>query len=243
VSGGRRRYVVRRIIFELEPEPEPCSEEQVGSTGEAKPEPEPLITTSKNKIKSKVRREGFKLDDVPPYEDLLRAVKRAYHDVNQAKYRLRDLALVATLVYTGCKLGEALSLTKNDIDFKNRVVRVWQGKEEPYRVVPVQADLFWTIMERYLRRVAGDRLFEITERQARNIVYKFSARYLRKKIRPHAIRHSYALALARKTANLEELRKLLGYADYRHVVNYLLSVSPDIVQEMEKVFKKWEEGK
>jgi len=156
---------------------------------------------------------------------------------------LRDLALVATLVYTGCRLGEALSLTKEDIDFENKAIRIRQGKEEPYRVVPVSADLFWNIMERYLRRLVGDQLFTITERQARNIVYKFTKRYLGRKIRPHAIRHSYALALARKTANLEELRRLLGYADYRHVVDYLLSVSPDIVQEMEKVFKKWEEGK
>jgi len=245
VSGDTtsRRYVLKRIIFELEPEPEPCTEEQVGSTGEAEPEPEPLITTSKNKIKSKVRREGFKLDDVPPYEDLLRAVRRAYHDVNQARYRLRDLALVAVLIYTGCRLGEVLSLTRDDIDFENKAIRIKQGKEEPYRVVPVQADLFWTIMERYLRRLTGDQLFTITERQARNIVYKFAKRYLGRKIRPHAIRHSYAIALARKVMNLEELRRLLGYADYKHVVNYLLSVSPDIVQEIEKGFKKWEEGK
>jgi len=70
VSGGSRRYVVKRIIFELEPEP--CTEEQEGQSVRAKPAPEPLTKQVKN---NKMKREGFKLDDVPPYEDLLRAVR------------------------------------------------------------------------------------------------------------------------------------------------------------------------
>ena len=94
-------------------------------------------------------------------------------------------------------------------------------------------------MERYLRRLAGDRLFTITERQARNIVYKFTKRYLGRKIRPHAIRHSYALALARKAMNLETLRRLLGHTDYKHLKNYLEAVHTDIVKELEKVFERW----
>jgi len=234
VSSSDRRYVIKRIIFELEPEPEPQPGKQVGSTGEAKPAPEPLTKHS-----NKMRREGFKLDDVPAYEDLLRAVRRAYHDVNQAKYRLRDLALVAVLIYTGCRLGEVLSLTRDDIDFENKVIHIKQGKDEPYRLVPIEADLFWTIMERYLRRLTGDQLFTITERQARNIVYKFAKRYLGRKIRPHAIRHSFALALVRKTANLEELRRILGHSDYKHLKNYLEVTYTDTVCELQKAFERW----
>jgi len=93
----------------------------------------------------------FKLVDVPPYEALLDAVKRAYGDVNRGKYRLKDLALMSILVFTGCRLGEA-----------------------------------------------------------HNIVYKFTKRYLKRKIRRHAIRYSYAIAVLKATKNIEVVRRLLG---------------------------------
>ena len=46
-----RRYVVKRIIFELEPEPQPCTEEQEGQNVKAEPAPKPLSNTSKIKVR------------------------------------------------------------------------------------------------------------------------------------------------------------------------------------------------
>jgi integrase len=48
----------------------------------------------------------LKLGDVPPYPALLEAVKKAWSDVGRGRYSHRDLALVATLVFTGCRIGE-----------------------------------------------------------------------------------------------------------------------------------------
>ena len=130
----------------------------------------------------------LKMDDVPRYEALVNAIKRAYEDVDKARYRLRDLALVVVLTYTGCRLGEALKLRVSDLDFKSKVVRIKQEKKrgEFTRLVPVPSKLFWEIMRRYVKRLAfrDTSLFGISERQARNIVYKFTKRYLRRKIRP-----------------------------------------------------------
>jgi site-specific recombinase XerC len=48
-------------------------------------------------------------------------------------------------------------------------------------------------------------------------VYKWSKRYLKRKIRPHAIRHSYAIEVLKVTKNLEAVRRLLGHEDYSTV--------------------------
>jgi len=53
----------------------------------------------------------------------------------------------------------------------------------------------------------------LTDRQARNVVCKFTKRYLKRKIRPHAIRHNYAIAVLKETKNLEVVRRLLGHED------------------------------
>jgi len=63
-------------------------------------------------------------------------IKKEKRDVGKAKYKLRDLALVTTLAYTGCKLREALKL---------------KSREKELVIVPAPSKLFWDIMERYLK--------------------------------------------------------------------------------------------
>jgi site-specific recombinase XerD len=194
-----------------------------------------------------VKAKTLKIEDVPPYQSLLEAVERAYNDVKQARYKLKDLALVSIIVYTGCRIGEAIKLTREDINIRERYIRLKQLKKhsEFQRLVPVPSNLFWEIMERYLRRVATRHLFPspkgdtpMTERQARNVVYKWSKRYLKRKIRPHAIRHSYAIEVLRVTKNLEAVRRLLGHEDYSTIKIYLNLTQQDLEDELKKVFEK-----
>ena len=98
------------------------------------------------------------------------------------------------------------------------------------------SSLYWEIMNYYLERTAEDKVFNITIRQARNIVYSFTERYLKKNIRPHAIRHSYAVAVLKVTKNLEAVRNLLGHRDYTTIKIYLDLTQEDLEQELSKLF-------
>lgn len=182
----------------------------------------------------------IKISDVPRYEHVIEAIKHAYNDVNRGRYRLRDLALVATLCYTGCRLGEALSIRVKDIDPRHRVVVIHQEKKRTQfeRRVPVPSSLYWKIMIRYLKRLSfqDQKLFPISDRQARNIVYKFTKRYLKRRIRPHALRHSYATFLIRKTKDLEMVRRLLGHEGYNVIKTYLNLTQEDLEPELERIF-------
>ena len=201
--------------------------------------PNTVVATAETEPKPQTKSKGLKLSDVPEYTTLLEAIRKAYRDVENGKYRLKDLTLVAALVFTGCRLGEALNITKDDITIEKDgvVVKIKQLKKgrEFYRIVPVPSSLFRDIIKRYLTRIEG-KLFEITDRQARNIVYKFSLRYLRKKIRPHAIRHSYATHIIKTTRDLEVVRRLLGHADYKHIKEYLNYTQEDLKELLEKAF-------
>jgi len=130
-----------------------------------------------------------------------------------------------------------LELTKEDLDFESRAVRIRQRKKrtEFIRVIPVPSALFWEIIERYVWRVEN-KLFEVSDRQARNIVYKFSLRYLKKRVRPHAIRHSFAIAVLEKTKNLEVVRRLLGHSGYTTLKYYLDYTQKDLEEYLREVF-------
>jgi len=80
---------------------------------------------------------------------------------------------------------------------------------------------------------------DLTDRQARNVVYKFTKRYLKRKIRPHAIRHSYAIAVLKATKNLEVVRRLLGHEDYKTIKAYLDFTQEDLEEELTKIFEKY----
>jgi integrase len=190
----------------------------------AKPEPKPRIS---NKLK---------LIDVPPFPALVDSIKRALNHVDEGKYKLRDLALISILVFTGCRISEALSLTKSDVDRRGKVVKIRQlkKKSEFVRIVPVPNELFWNIISRYVERITSDKLFTITYRQAYNVVIKFSLRYLKMRVRPHAFRHAYALQVLKTTKDLEIVRRLLGHSDYKHLKYYLDYTQEDLADELSK---------
>jgi len=185
-----------------------------------------------------MKRGSLKLGDVPPYPALLEAVKRAWSDVLRGKFNARDLALTATLIFTGCRIGEVIQLRRQDMDIKRRavVIRQLKKREEFQRVVPVPSSLYWEIMNYYLERTVEVKIFNMSIRQARNIVYSFTERYLKKKVRPHAIRHSYAVAVLKATKNLEAVRRLLGHSDYTTIKVYLDLTQEDLEQELSRLF-------
>jgi len=164
----------------------------------------------------------LKVSDVPRYEDVVLAVKRAYVDWRSGRFELRDLALVAFLAFTGCRLEEALGVARGDLDFEGRAVRLRRSVRGRVseRVVDVPARLFWDIMSLYTRSLDGDRLFPFHSRYARAVVYRWSERYLGRRVRPHALRHSYALYLLEKTGSLELVRRMLGHTSLRWVKVY-----------------------
>jgi len=185
---------------------------------------------------------SIKLEDVPSFESLVKAIEKAYDHVNKGRYRLKDLALVSILTFTGCKVKELLALRKKDFNHEGKIVLVPdKGRRVEYREIPVGNPLFWNIINRYLSRIKeNERLFDISERQARNIVYKFTLRYLKRKIRPHAFRHAYATYILKRTKDLETARRLLGHEDYRVLKVYLDYTQEDLEDTLESIFRDLE---
>lgn len=140
---------------------------------------------------------------------------------------LRDRAMLELMYACGLRVSELLSLTIEDLDFKERFLRC-MGKGSKERLVPIsKLALSW--VERFIarsrpllitRRPYERRLFinahgKPLSRQGffkilRNYTYKAQ---IKKRVSPHSLRHSFATHLLENGADLRLVQELLGHAD------------------------------
>lgn len=143
----------------------------------------------------------------------------------------RDEALVATFLYTGCRLGELLGLRPEDVDFVAGAIRFF-GKGGKERIVPMREELaqklrrYQACLPSGLRR-AG-RFF--VSRRGRPLSPS-GVRYLLRRIlqhlpsvrpgiSPHKLRHTVATLLLQADADLRSIQELLGHASLATTQRY-----------------------
>src|SRR2546423_21106 len=72
---------------------------------------------------------------------------------------VRNRALMATMLFTGLRCAEALSLRPRDVDISGTLIRVVAGKGDKDRAVPISATLEAYLLDWRARRPPGPRFF------------------------------------------------------------------------------------
>ncbi|MDX1824390.1 MAG: site-specific tyrosine recombinase XerD, partial [Thiohalomonadales bacterium] len=149
---------------------------------------------------------------------------------------LRDRTMLEVLYATGLRVSELVSLTVNQVNLQQGVIRV-TGKGNKERLVPL-GDEAVSWLERYLADArnsllngqACDALFVTQRREAmtRQAFWYMIKRHARnaaieKALSPHTLRHAFATHLLNHGADLRVVQMLLGHSDlsttqiYTHV--------------------------
>lgn len=151
---------------------------------------------------------------------------------------VRDAALIATFLYTGCRLGELLALRPEDIDFDAGAVR-FVGKGDKERFVPLRPELAERLRQYLHARAPSGYVFvnrrgrPLSPSGVRYLLRRLlqAAPRVRPGISPHKLRHTVATLLLQADADLRTIQELLGHASlattqrYTHVVNRRLRES------------------
>lgn len=149
----------------------------------------------------------------------------------------RDKAILEVLYATGIRISELTNLKMQDVDFANKVVRVF-GKGSKERIVPINKyalkylGMYLDIRGSFLKGKLTDYIFlnskgEAISRESfglelNKIVKKQG---LNKRVTPHMLRHSFATHMLNQGADLRSIQELLGHSDistttiYTHVSN------------------------
>jgi site-specific recombinase XerD len=136
---------------------------------------------------------------------------------------IRDRALILLLLRTGIRIGEALGLTVNDLDIKDRKVHLFEGEKNSMgRVVYLSDDALFAI-KLWLRRRDKSKAFVFYGQGNRPLCYSAGrsrfVNYLKKAgleqkgYTVHCLRHTFASELLNAGMRLECLQQLLGHQD------------------------------
>ena len=174
--------------------------------------------------------------DVIPGSLLKRSIKLKLPDVlpramNPADVRkllcviddIRDRALILLLLRTGIRIGEALGLTLNDLDIRDRKVHLFEGEKNSMgRVVYLSDDALFAL-KLWLRRRnenkefvfygQGNRRLCYSAGRSRFVKYLKKAELEQKGYTVHCLRHTFASELLNAGMRLECLQQLLGHQD------------------------------
>lgn len=149
---------------------------------------------------------------------------------------LRNRVILELLYGSGLRLSEVAALELRDVDLKERLIHVREGKGGKDRVVPfakITADLLREWLEARKGLLAGAKAGTcaalLASRQGRGLSSRQIARIVKKyardaglpeEISPHALRHSFATDLLSGGADLRAIQELLGHASLSTTQRY-----------------------
>ena len=149
---------------------------------------------------------------------------------------IRDKAILETLYATGMRVSEIVNLKTDDLNLDVGFLRC-VGKGNKERVIPLGrkavgavSRYLSTVRPRLLKKKTSDCLFvsRLGSRISRQSLWKLIKRYARearikKPIKPHILRHSFATHLLEHGADLRSVQEMLGHSNiattqiYTHV--------------------------
>lgn len=142
------------------------------------------------------------------------------------KQGLRDKAILETLYATGMRVSEAVNLKFNDVNLDIGFLRCL-GKGRKERVIPLGAKAIASIRRyldtsrpAFLKGKESEFLFlsRFGKKLSRQSFWKIIKKYARdakikKPIRPHILRHSFATHLLERGADLRSVQEMLGHSN------------------------------
>jgi integrase/recombinase XerC len=159
-------------------------------------------------------------------EDAVRFIETPDAETDFGK---RDRAILELLYATGIRVSELVNINLRDIDFNNKLLRVF-GKRRKERIVPFgdpaasALQNYLAVRENFLLNAPAakrDAQPLILNYQGTRMTTRSVGRLVEKYIRlcagihdisPHALRHSFATHLLDSGADLRDIQELLGHA-------------------------------
>jgi integrase/recombinase XerC len=187
------------------------------------------------------------LPDVPNTEVTNALVDGTSREDLERPFPARDRLLLELLYGCGLRISEAVGLNLEDLDRRERWVRV-RGKGRKERQVPYgskSAGALDGYLESRHSETELQALFlnhlgrRLTDRGARGIV-KFYATYVAgdSSIHPHSLRHAFATDLLSHGADLRAIQELLGHARLSTTQKYTQVSLVDLMQVYDNAHPK-----
>lgn len=126
----------------------------------------------------------------------------------------RDLMLLQTIYYLGCRVNEAINIKKPDVRFKEGIVilRAETTKRKKERQQPIPNKFSKPLLQ-YCSMIGDDAiLFPITKQRVWQIIKDYTKEAgIQKNVHPHTLRHTYATRIYEEKKDIRLVQELLGH--------------------------------
>lgn len=146
-----------------------------------------------------------------------------------------DRVIVAMLMDTGLRSREFLSLRVEDIDLKNRTIKVRETKNGEERTVFISPQTASLLSGFIAGKRPTDRVIDLSYQGLYKRV-KSLAKIAGVEVRPHLLRHTFATEALRKNMPLPVLQKILGHRDIKTTQIYTHLVVEDLRRAYDQAF-------
>lgn len=155
----------------------------------------------------------------------------------------RNWVIINTLLATGIRSLELLSLRIQDIDFENNLLLVSRAKNKHQRYIPISSVL-QNILVEYLNIRGGkenDYLFpnsygeQLPSSTLRINIIKYHRSRGIMKTSIHLYRHTFATMYLKNGGEIHTLAKLLGHSSLKQVQTYLSLTNEDIKENFSNI--------
>lgn len=178
-----------------------------------------------NKIQTKFQ-EPFVLPRTIPLKTIKKLLKTVYKEKDNpmSDYRknvvLRDIAMFEIMFATGMRISEICSLKNDDIDLKNKVIRVY-GKGSKERLIQIENTDVINALKEYKKHNHSktDYFFtnkldnKLSEQSVRFMINHYvKLAGIDMHITPHMFRHSFATLLLEEDVDIRYIQQLLGHS-------------------------------
>jgi integrase/recombinase XerD len=150
---------------------------------------------------------------------------------------LRDRAILALLYGTGIRASECASVTEEDVDLDQRLIKV-KGKGGHERTLPLNNRVVQALATYRNARgiISGTQAFFVSRRDramSRGAMYERVRAYgmrshIPKRVSPHCLRHTFATHLVKAGVGLVTIRDLLGHRLITSTQIYLHVTAQDL---------------
>jgi len=151
-------------------------------------------------------------------------VQRFISAIDSPHHRVLAMAMYAA----GLRVSEAISLRPADIDSKQMLIHVVQGKGRKDRLVPLSTSLLEELRQHFRRHRCRLWLFpgaipgkHISREAVEDAFVKARHAVGRKLVTPHSLRHAFATHLLEDGTDLRTIQVLLGHASLSTTAIYL----------------------
>ena len=147
------------------------------------------------------------------------------------------------LIYTGCRLGEVLSLKWDDVDFEDCCLRLNESKTGK-RTIPLNESAMKVLCS--VQKQEGNPYVFCGNKVGTHLVaVQKTWQRIRKKagisdVRIHDLRHSFASFMIKNGVSIFEISKLLGHKDIKTTMRYAHLADRELVEVTNKGGKMFE---